>query len=666
MSIRFLLIAGFVILALARPQAQTSTAVAALAESSTLVATGRVTALESANDGVAIYTYVTLEVAEVLKDSGHGDGAIGSGGSIVLKQIGGVADDVGLHIDGQARFAIGEDVLVFLAARPRDRTLYTVGLAQGAWQLTIGLSGRLTALQAGTAFEVASLRTPGAGRLPATAGAQPFVTTPSEMAGDSPTRGVAAFTFLADGPARWHQADDGVSIPVDYATIPAGLPGDGLAALDGALGAWNGVGTTLRLDRGQTSAATCPASRFSGNGRIAFYWNDPCGEIGDGDTVTFGVGGGYFTSGSVRTVNGVVFAQFLQGIAILNNVGPHLTSSACLQDAATHVLGHAVGLGDSSDGTAVMFRTLRSSCSSGSTGLGSDDVAGLRAIYQPLGAGGQPPQAPTALTATVNINTVVLNWSPAPTSGVALSYIVEAGSSTGLANLELLTVPGTTPTLTVTAVPPGVYFVRVRARNSLGTSAPSPETVVSVGPCTLPGAPTGLSYTAVESLVSIAWTAPPGSVQGYLLSAGFGPGQSNALVAKLGPTPAFNGMAPPGNYYVRVQAMNACGVGPASADLLVTVQACTAPPSSPTNLRFTKAGNVVTLDWDAPASGQPPRYRLVVGSAAGGADLLVADTANSSPTLRTAAPNGTYFVKVQAVNSCGASPYSNERIIEVP
>ena len=642
---RSVILVGLVALAMARPQAQTVELISSLADSSTVIATGKVLALSSANDGVAIYTYVTLQVAAVLKGSLPG-------GSIVLKQIGGLANGVGLHIEGQARFSVGDDVLVFLAVRPRDRTLYTVGLARGAWRASDASDVRAAVMARPQPDPVAGER---------------FVTSPPEMAAADLTAGIANFTFLEDGPARWHQADEGVPIPVHFATPLLSLPADPVETLDAAIGAWNAVGTTLSLNRGSSGNHACPARAFSGNGRIAFYWDDPCGEIGDGDAVTFGVGGGYFTDGSVRTINGVVFAQFLQGIAILNNVGPHRTTPACLQDAATHVLGHAIGLGDSADSTAVMFQTLRAACSSGASGLGNDDIAGLRAIYPAMPGGGLPPQAPTAFTANVTGNTVALNWTPATTGGVVLNYVIEAGSSPGLANLAILTVPGGPPSVTVTA-PPGAYFVRVRARNALGTSAASPETVVNVAPCALPAAPTGLSYTAVDNIVSIAWTPPASStpIQGYHLSAGSGPGQSNALVTQLGPTPAFGGFAPAGNYFVRVQAISSCGVGPASADLLVTVQSCAAPPSAPTNLRFTKAGNAVILNWDAPASGTPSQYRIVVGSVAGGADLLIANTADNSTTLVATAPNGTYFVKVQAVNLCGPSPSSNEVIVTVP
>ena len=659
MLTRLILALGLLAWAVTAAHAQPADATAALADSSALVVTGRVATVAMADEGSGIYTYVTLEVQDVLK------GRVPSP-AIVIKQLGGAAGNVALHIAGQARFTAGDDVLVFLAVRPRDGTLYTVGLSSGVWRLARSLqSGQLMAAQGGQIIDVADVQSIVLRSVPHD---DPFVAHPPELRtralGDSVS---ASYTFVPEGPARWHEADQGVRIPVDYATVPGGLPGEPLSALDAAITAWNGVGTTLGLDRAQTGPAQCPASSFTGNGRIAFYWNDPCGEISDSDASTFGVGGGYFTSGHVKTINGVDFQQFVQGLAILNNTGPHLTTDACLRDAIMHVIGHAVGLGDSGDAAAVMFPTLRAGCSSGASGLGSDDVAGLRAIYPQIAAANQPPNAPTAMTASVTLNTVVLSWTPASTGGPADTYIIEAGSAPNLANLAVMPVQAPATSLTVTAVPSGVYYVRVRARNVLGTSPPSPEVVVTVGPCSVPGTPMGLTYTADGNLVSINWTAPTsGGVQGYILSAGFGPGQSNAAVVQLGPVTSFSAMAPFGDYYVRVQAVNACGAGTPSSELLVSLRPCTAAPAAPANLTFTKSGNVVTLQWNAPASGPAPaRYRIVAGSAPGTVDLAVIDTSGNATTIMAAAPDGVYYVRVQSVNDCGASAFSNEVVITV-
>jgi hypothetical protein len=88
-----------------------------------------------------------------------------------------------------------------------------------------------------------------------------------------------------------------------------------------------------------------------------------------------------------------------------------------------------------------------------------------------------PPSAPQALTSAVAGGTVTLSWSPP--AGPVTTYIVEAGSAPGLANLYNAPL-GSAATVLQTPAPRGTYHVRVRAQNACGTSAPSNEQIVTV------------------------------------------------------------------------------------------------------------------------------------------------------------------------------------------
>ena len=178
------------------------------------------------------------------------------------------------------------------------------------------------------------------------------------------------------------------------------------------------------------------------------------------------------------------------------------------------------------------------------------------------------PATPSGLTNTVNGSSVQLSWQAA--AGAA-TYVLEAGSATGLSNLLVFDTGSSATTLTATA-PPGTYYVRIRARNACGSGAASNETVVIVGGgCPTPAAPGNLIASVSGRSVSLAWSAAPGSVSGYTLEAGYSPGATNAAVLDVGSGTALTATAPPGTYYVRVRARNACGPGPATNEVVVQV-----------------------------------------------------------------------------------------------
>ena len=170
------------------------------------------------------------------------------------------------------------------------------------------------------------------------------------------------------------------------------------------------------------------------------------------------------------------------------------------------------------------------------------------------------------------------NGPPLPSPSV--SFRIEAGSATTLADLAILNTGNALTILTVTNVPGGLYYVRVRAVGTDGIPGPaSNEITVRVGPGTCgsaPAAPLNLSNLVNGNQVALNWNpaAEGDAATTYIVEAGSTPGLSNVVVFDTGSaTPALSAVAPNGTYYARVRGANACGVGAASNQVCVLVGA---------------------------------------------------------------------------------------------
>jgi hypothetical protein len=97
-----------------------------------------------------------------------------------------------------------------------------------------------------------------------------------------------------------------------------------------------------------------------------------------------------------------------------------------------------------------------------------------------VGSVPSPPGAPNFTALTASGSTITLTWTAPTTFGAATSYIIEAGSATGLANIATLNTGNTNTTATFSGVPPGTYFVRIRAVNAQGVSIVSNERVITI------------------------------------------------------------------------------------------------------------------------------------------------------------------------------------------
>lgn len=195
---------------------------------------------------------------------------------------------------------------------------------------------------------------------------------------------------------------------------------------------------------------------------------------------------------------------------------------------------------------------------------------------------GVAPRPPVNLTASLDANTVRLQWSPgagdlaplvsppAPGGTAATSHIVLASVAPGgppAAQIDTASADTSFPI----AAPTGTFYVRVQAKNAFGTSAPSVEVRVDVQP-QAPNPPLATIASVSGGVVHIEWQAPPlgWAATSYRLEAGTAPGLAN-----IGTLPvnglSFDAPVPPGRYYVRVRGVNAYGASGPGDEVVIDV-----------------------------------------------------------------------------------------------
>ena len=269
------------------------------------------------------------------------------------------------------------------------------------------------------------------------------------------------------------------------------------------------------------------------------------------------------------------------------------------------------------------------------------------------------PPPPIGLTAIVSVDTVTLTWTQP--GGSPTTYVVEAGSAPGLANLASVSTGSATAVYMATAVPAGNYFVRVRARNAWGTSDPSNEVIVSVGAsCQLPPAPPGLT-SVVGGLVGKPAMDPLG-----LLSSGGG-----LRTRTHGPLQRLRGSSPgvPGRGAAR--PVLRARQGAERVWLRAAVERDRrqgAVPSPPGNFAASVIGKRLRFDGTRTHRTLSALYQLEAGSAPGLSDIAVIRirtwTLGAKGYTATDVPPGTYYARVRAV-SARVGPPSNELAVTV-
>ena len=283
-----------------------------------------------------------------------------------------------------------------------------------------------------------------------------------------------------------------------------------------------------------------------------------------------------------------------------------------------------------------------------------------QAEAMPTGVVVPPPPAPTGLTAVPGDKTIKLAWS---TSTGATGYHVYRGTTAGGESATPIASNVAANTFTDQGLTNGVpYFYKVRAVGMGSMSAPSNEASATPAGLPPPPPPTGLSATAGDKSVKLAWTASTGAAS-YNVYRGTATGAQNPTpVAMNVASPAYTdtGLTNGVKYFYKVAAVNANGTGDKSNEASATPAAIPVGPPPPTGISATAGNGQVALKWTA-ATGAAS-YNLFRSTTSNGQGTTpVATGITGTAYTDTGLTNGTkYFYKLASVDAAGTGALSGE------
>lgn len=190
-------------------------------------------------------------------------------------------------------------------------------------------------------------------------------------------------------PARFIASDRGEGIPyyVDASVLPPGIStAQAMAALSRALSAWRTNSSLAFAGMGFEVFGKGADAVSSHPGAICIQLGDPYNRVAAYMGDALGVGGrieshseDYPAGGEGARVGAREFYPTLRGYVVLSHTSSFMTNATTYEEVLAHELGHALGLGHSSNAPALMWPTIHADGRGAS--LGTDDVATVRSVY---------------------------------------------------------------------------------------------------------------------------------------------------------------------------------------------------------------------------------------------------------------------------------------------
>jgi len=275
------------------------------------------------------------------------------------------------------------------------------------------------------------------------------------------------------------------------------------------------------------------------------------------------------------------------------------------------------------------------------------------------------PGVPLSVTATAGNLQATVSWTAPANNGRAVTdYAIQYSSNSGSSWTTFADGVSSSTSSTVTGLTNGVgYIFRVAATNLAGTSSYSGATA-AVTPRAVPGPPTGIGRTALNTQVRLAWTSPTSdggsAITSYAIQYSANSGGSwTTFTSNTGTTSTTSlvtGLTNGTAYIFRVAARNVAGLGAYSSESAEVTPHTT--PGAPTSVTGTAGNSQVSVSWTAPSSngGNAVNDYVVEYSANSGSTWITFADGTSSATTATVTglTNGSgYIFRVTARNAAG-------------